>query len=73
MMTIPDLKRLFDGAPRMSHPWAQVQFMPDAVAGGHDRFSVRVGKGFKSRLSNGRAIAFIKSPGKVVHHIGVEV
>ena len=47
--------------------------MPDAVAGGHDRFSGRVGKGFKGRLSNGRAMAFIKFPGKIIKNIGVEV
>ena len=47
--------------------------MPDAVAGGHDRFSGRVGKGFKGRLRDGRAMAFIKLPGKGVENIGVEV
>ena len=47
--------------------------MPDAVAGGHDRFSGRIGKGFKGRLSDGCAMAFIESPGQGVHDIGVEV
>ena len=47
--------------------------MPDAVAGGHDRFSSCVGKGFKGRLRDGRAMVFIELPGKGVENIGVEV
>jgi hypothetical protein len=73
MMSIPEPERLFDGRTRTLRLGAHIQLMPDAVAGGHDRFSGRVGKGFKGRFSDGRAMAFIKFPGKGVENIGVEV
>ena len=73
MMSIPEPQRLFNVLTRTLRLGAQIQLMPDAVAGGHDCFSARVGKSFKGRLRDGRAMAFIKLPGKGVENIGVEV
>ena len=73
MMSIPEPERLLDGATRTLQLGAQIQLMPDAVAGGHDRFSGCFGNGFKGRLSDFRAMAFIELPCKGVENIGVEV
>ena len=73
MMSIPEPERLFNGTTRTLHLGAQIQLMPDAIAGGHDRFSGRVGKGFKGRLRDGSAMAFIESPGKCIENIGMEI
>ena len=47
--------------------------MPDAVAGGHDRFPGRVGKGFKGRFDDFRTMAFIELPGMLVQDIGAKI
>ena len=47
--------------------------MEDAVAGGHDRLTGRVGKGFKRWFGHFRTMAFIESPGMLVQDIGAEI
>ena len=73
VMSISEPQRLFNFTIRTLQFGAQIQLIPDAVAGGHDGFSGCVGKGFKSRFGDSRAMAFIKFPGKGVENIGVEI
>jgi len=73
MMSILEPERLSNFLLRMLQFGTQVQLMPDAVAGGHDCFSGRVGKSFKGGFRDDRAMTFIELPGKSVENIGVEV
>jgi hypothetical protein len=72
-MSIPKPERLFNFLTRALHLGAQIQLMPDAVAGGHEWFSRCFGKGFKGRLCDFRTMAFIEKPCMGVENIGVKV